>query len=394
MKKESSNTIDSQKGISSAASGLDEAKTEAIFVQKNDGIYSDVKRRERLAAILTSKRVLTPATAASVGIAAISGIYSDTNGQLYHMDTQVLLLKKVWKGAMVALAAIMMVAFFLFWRQVLASANDVPCIPTDLKGRLEYTGNHLAPDPVIGHFENIAQNPSCADDIFILGFGSLQVPESAGWLESQNFVFFQKVTVSQGATDHRVEIDVPNRDFCWYQVDALRTSEVRIPPRYIGEEIIDYVVVQDADSCITVTPTPTPSPSPGASPSPSPVVSSSASPTAGGFNITNNNTNTNSNTNNNNINIDIKNEQKNEQNVTVNNPSVAGVTTTSVPGKTPETGPSVLGFASIFGASGVGLILSRYGRGRVMVTRKKETISEVAQSIFRVRQDQKLATSD
>lgn len=96
-------------------------------------------------------------------------------------------------------------------------------------------------------------------------------------------------------------------------------------------------------------PSPTPTPTPVASPSPTP-------PTGGDINITNTNTNTNTNT----------------QNQTVN---VAGV---SVPVKQPETGVGVLGMASMFGAGPLGLALSRFGRGRLLVGREEENLAELA----------------
>ncbi|KKR63997.1 MAG: hypothetical protein UU05_C0057G0004 [Candidatus Curtissbacteria bacterium GW2011_GWA1_40_47] len=116
----------------------------------------------------------------------------------------------------------------------------------------------------------------------------------------------------------------------------------------------------------TPSPTPTPSPSPTVAPSPSPT------PAAGGDNNNNNN-------NNNDIDIDIDNNQTQTVNVS------GGVTTASVPVKQPETGVGVLGMTAMFGAAPLGLALSRYGRGRLMTTRKEEDLAEIANGLVNTR---------
>lgn len=142
----------------------------------------------------------------------------------------------------------------------IATSEPDVCIPIDLRGRLDYTGNHLSTNPVIGHLENHAENTSCDDSVYVQIFGSMQEPETDGWLESQDHVTSLEIDVPEGAADHTVSIDVPNEKYCWYQVDLVRTDEVRIPPYYQGEDMIDYVFVKDVDSCLPVTNTPTPSP--------------------------------------------------------------------------------------------------------------------------------------
>ena len=103
------------------------------------------------------------------------------------------------------------------------------------------------------------------------------------------------------------------------------------------------------------TPTPSPSPTPPASPTPTPT------PTSGGdTTITNTNTNT--------------------QNQTVNVGSVQGVVT-----KSPETGVSVAGLLTMFGAGPVGLALSRFGRGRAFVAKRRENLAELAKNLVENR---------
>jgi len=144
-----------------------------------------------------------------------------------------------------------------------ATPEPAECIVTDVKGHLEYTGNHLSPDPVQGFFDNIAADEVCSDDVFVHTFGSKQVPNSPGWLESQEHVSSQTIKIPEGAINFPVEIDVRNEDYCWYQVDATRNPNVLIPPEYNGTDMIDYVFVKDIDSCLpTATPTNTPTETP------------------------------------------------------------------------------------------------------------------------------------
>ncbi|MBI3342198.1 hypothetical protein HY024_03685 [Candidatus Curtissbacteria bacterium] len=118
----------------------------------------------------------------------------------------------------------------------------------------------------------------------------------------------------------------------------------------------------------STTPSPTPSTTPTPAPSTTPSPAASPSPTPnGGINITNNNSN--SNTNNNNINV--------------NN---TGSTVASVPlKKTPETGADVLGMFGMFGAAPVGVMLSRYGRGRVFVKKNEEDLNAIANGLVKSR---------
>lgn len=132
---------------------------------------------------------------------------------------------------------------------------------------------------------------------------------------------------------------------------------------------------------VTPSPTPSPSPTPTPTPTPSPVVSPSPSPASGGdVTIINNNNNENH--------QEQQQEQNNNQTVNVTTSGqVAGAT---VPAKSPETGVSVLGLTSMFGAGPVGFALSRFGRGRVVTGKREEeeTLSEVAKNLFNKRNKQ------
>lgn len=131
-----------------------------------------------------------------------------------------------------------------------ATATPVPtdeprsCIVTDLKGRLFYEGNHMSGNPAQGEVTNLSDNPECASTLWAHIFGSNLFPESPGWLESQVHVGTEAFDVPTGTIDAPISITVPSAGFCWYQVDLVRTSEVRVPPYYSGTDMVDYVFVQ------------------------------------------------------------------------------------------------------------------------------------------------------
>ena len=133
-------------------------------------------------------------------------------------------------------------------------------------------------------------------------------------------------------------------------------------------DVADYRRVRAELECPTASPTPSPSPLP--SPSPSPV------PQGGQEQKQKQETN-----------VNVKVEQKQENNQTVNvTGQVAG--TSTVPVKQPETGPGVLGMASVAGAGPLGLLLARYGRGRI-VGKKDEDLTSIASAIVTDRLDKK-----
>jgi len=103
---------------------------------------------------------------------------------------------------------------------------------------------------------------------------------------------------------------------------------------------------------------PTPSPTPTVTPTPTPA------PAVGGQN---NNTNSN--------NQSQDQTQNNNQTVNVN------VSSVKKPAEQPETGLSVLGFASLFSAAPFGLVLSKFGKRRA-IYRKKEELGSFAMDTF------------
>ncbi len=132
------------------------------------------------------------------------------------------------------------------------SAEAVPadCIPTDVKGRFEFEGNHRAGMKVVGHFENVSTNPACPDKFWVDVYGSDEpVAEGLNWLETQHFNQQIEFQVKAGEKKD-IEVDINNVDDCFYQTDAVRTKEKLLPPRYNGVNMIDYTITKDVDSCL------------------------------------------------------------------------------------------------------------------------------------------------
>ena len=75
--------------------------------------------------------------------------------------------------------------------------------------------------------------------------------------------------------------------------------------------------------------------------------------------------------------------QNNNQSQTVNvtNTSTPQVLGTSVPLKSPDTGVSVAGLMTMFGAGPLGLALARFGRGRAFIAKRKENLAELAKNL-------------
>ncbi len=115
-------------------------------------------------------------------------------------------------------------------------------------------------------------------------------------------------------------------------------------------------------------PTPKPSPSPSPTPTPSVVPSPSATPSA---------------TPTTNIIINNNNEQSQDQHQNQNQSQVLGATT---PKELPATGVGVLGMTGMFSAAPIGVVLSRFGKGRL--AKKKEDLVEFASAKFDERNSQ------
>src|SRR3990167_4661709 len=113
---------------------------------------------------------------------------------------------------------------------------------------------------------------------------------------------------------------------------------------------------------------------PEPSPSPSPVPTPSPAPQGGQEQKQKQETN---------VNVNVEQKQENNQTVNVTVPAVAG--TSTVPVKQPDTGVGVLSMASMAGAGPLGLLLARYGRGRI-VAAKEENLAEEAFGLVQKRE--------
>jgi len=84
------------------------------------------------------------------------------------------------------------------------------------------------------------------------------------------------------------------------------------------------------------------------------------------------------------VNVNVEQKQENNQTVNVTG-QVAGVST--VPVKQPETGAGVLGMASIAGAGPLGLLLARYGRGKIVGKKEEESLSGIGFNLTKKRRE-------
>ena len=71
-------------------------------------------------------------------------------------------------------------------------------------------------------------------------------------------------------------------------------------------------------------------------------------------------------------------------NNTVNSPAPV-VLSSKAPVKQPETGVGVLGMAAMAGSAPIGLMLARYGRGRLIAGKREEDLSETASGLVTKR---------
>ena len=91
------------------------------------------------------------------------------------------------------------------------------------------------------------------------------------------------------------------------------------------------------------------------------------------------------------VNVNVEQKQENNQTVTVTAPEVKSFAVTSVPLKQPETGVGVLGVASMAGAGPLGLLLARYGKGRIIGKKEEESLSEIGFNLTEKRRGKDLS---
>jgi hypothetical protein len=119
-----------------------------------------------------------------------------------------------------------------------------------------------------------------------------------------------------------------------------------------------------------VSPSPESSPSPWLDPSPSPDTSPTPQPSPSATPTTI---------------IEVHQKQENNQTVNVNTGEVLAVKTPAVQ---PETGAPVLGFAAVASAAPIGLLLAKFGKGKMAAKkREEETLSSFAHGLVKSRHE-------
>lgn len=136
---------------------------------------------------------------------------------------------------------------------------------------------------------------------------------------------------------------------------------------------VHYLAMNINYDCV---PKPTPSPSPSPTPIPTPSPSASPSPTP---------TPTPTPTVTPTVTQEQRQEQTQNNNQTVNVTVGGAIAGVKAPAEAPETGVSVLGLTSMFGAGPVGYALSRFGKGRVSAKKEEENLSETALGLVKGR---------
>lgn len=294
------------------------------------------------------------------------------------MDKQIKVIKRIWKTGAIALVVLTMVLGGLFLNLKTVSA-------TNPNLTLLYLGNNNN-DPNDSWDKNVSANvgeyiqlyteihntnvPTTANNVKIKvnlpsGSGNSTATVSADNANSVSDSL--TINVNGGGT---LEYVTGSTELTW-DVNGDGNKEFNHTP--FGDGIVGSgVVLGNQQGCnefiIQVTflvkvvapqasPTPTPTPTPvppagGQSQSQSQTQNNEQNQTV---NVTNTNTNT------------------------VNVPEVKGV---SVPLKQPDTGVSVLGLASLMGAAPVGMLLSRFGRGKRLVgKREEENLAELGKNL-------------
>ena len=92
-----------------------------------------------------------------------------------------------------------------------------------------------------------------------------------------------------------------------------------------------------------------------------------------------------------NVDVDVEQKQENNQTVNVTVPQAQVAGTSTVPVKQPDTGVGVLGMASMAGTAPLGLLLARYGRGRIAGKKDEESLSEIGFNLTEKRREKNLS---
>ena len=301
------------------------------------------------------------------------------------MDKQIKLIKRIWKTGAIGLVVMTMTAGGLFLNLKAASANPAP----------NMTINHQVSGPSSSAWSD-SVNLNAGDTVhFYAEIHNTVVDSTAvgvvisATMPTGTFVDGSSVatvrtenanTASDNASIHvtgggRLELLPGTTRITWdvngdgnkeYDNTFIAGSPLEGSGILLGDQKgCNQYIIQVGWSAKVVGEQTSPSPTPTPTPTPAP-------PT-GGQNQEQNQEQTQNNEQNQTVNVSNTNTN------TVNVPAVQGV---SVPLKQPDTGVSVLGLASMFGAAPVGIAMSRFGKGRRVVgKREEENLAELGKNL-------------
>ena len=327
------------------------------------------------------------------------------------MDKQIKILKRIWKTGLISLVVAVMVfgGLILNLKAALATGTPTPNMTVRQEGLIGSGGNWshnvtLNPGDEVQFYAEIHNTVvgSTADNVtfkanvtggnFTNGTSVATVTAANANTASDTVNIHINGGGSLEFIDHsaRVTWDVDgdgNKEFNMTRVagNPMSGNGLLIGDQKGCNEFIIQVYwaarVKGAPQA-SPSPSPTPSPTPTPTPSPTPTPTPTPVPPTGGQNQEQNQSQTQNNNQNQTVNVTNTNTN------TVNVPEVKGV---SVPLKQPETGVSVLGLASMFGAAPVGIALSRFGRGRTLVKKDDEELGQTAFRLLNTRSSGKSA---
>ena|SRR3990170_6577620 len=261
------------------------------------------------------------------------------------MDFQIKFLGRILKSGLVATTLIALILGGLFLNLKNAGA----------------TGDSNPPS-----FPNCSSQTG-AGDVAHYESGLHQIPGN-GLLEGQDDVY----TLSNGNFLQCFRNDEVCIQSNWWRTDQEREGWLSLNGEQWNLGNFHYLV-QNVDC--EPEPEPSPSPTPVPSPTPEPQGGQGQSQEQKQKQETN-------------VNVNVEQKQENNQTVNVTVPAVAG--TSTVPVKQPDTGVGVLGMASMAGTAPLGLLLARYGRGRIAGKKDEESLSGIGFNLTEKRKEKNL----
>lgn len=278
------------------------------------------------------------------------------------MNNQLKLTKYAWKLTFASIVAIILVSGGLFLNLSAVSAtSEASPTPSATPSVSPTATPTTTPTPSATPNTEVQTPPSfprCIDqsgtgDIAHYESGSHQIVGN-GLLQGQDDVY----SLSAG---NALQCFVPPlKDVCiqtnWWRTDAVLDGWYSVNGSQWNLGNYHYLAKNINYNC-------TPEPSP--TPTPTPVVCTSCGSTT-------------------NITINNNNEQHQDQDQDQHQEQTGTVAGVKAPVKTPETGVGVLGMTGLFSAAPIGVLMSRFGKGRIM-GKREEDMNEIAMGIINSR---------